>query len=574
MPMRRDIAALADREFDLVVIGAGVYGAAIAWDASLRGLSVALIDKADFGSGTSFNNLKTIHGGIRYLQHADFKRMRESVRERRNLMRIAPHLVHPLPFLVPTYRGSIMKSRTAMRVALFFNDLVSWDRNRIHDRQKHLPAGKTMTRDDCLELAPGIESENLTGGVLWHDAQMHNSDRLTLSFVLSAAEEGAVVANFVEATDLLRDRTRVAGVGARDVVAGTKGLQIRGKLVVNAAGPWVDRLSSSKHRLFHFSKAMNLVTRRVVDRVAIGVTSRRPHRARDAVIDTGGRFLCLIPWRDVTLVGTSHAPYSGSADEVEATEEDVQSLLDDVNEAYPQAELSRSDVRLIHRGLLPMVPGTANGSGVTLVKSYHLEDHRSEGIEGLLSIVGVKYTTARDVAEKAVDRALALLGRDHVVSRSGQRAVVGGDVESFDDFVVSVEGDVPDDVARHLAYTYGTRYREILEGALSPSAEGAEGESRSEKPWGWGPAAFKDARERVVEGSPVLAAEVRHAVREEMATDLASVVLRRTELGTAGHPGAECLEACAAIVQSELGWSDQRKQEEIDSVEEFYRRRT
>ena len=215
-----------------MVVGAGVYGAATAWDASLRGLSVALIDKADFGSGTSFNNLKTIHGGIRYLQHADFKRMRESVRERRNLMRIAPHLVHPLPFLVPTYRGGFMKSRAVMRMALVVNDLVSWDRNRLDDRQKHLPAGRALGRDECLQLAPGLESENLTGGVLWHDAQMHNSDRLTLSFVLSAAEEGAVVANFVEATNLIRARGRVVGVQARDALEDADGLEIRGKLVV------------------------------------------------------------------------------------------------------------------------------------------------------------------------------------------------------------------------------------------------------------------------------------------------------------------------------------------------------
>ena len=244
--MKRDIAALADRELDLLVVGGGVYGAAIAWDAALRGLSVALIEKNDFGSGTSFNNLKTIHGGIRYLQHADFTRMRESVRERRNLMRIAPHLVHPLPFLVPTYSGSVLKSRTAMRVALFVNDLVSWDRNRIDDPQKRLPAGRALGRDECLELAPGIAPENLTGGVLWHDAQMHNSDRLTLSFVLSAAEQGAAVANFVEATELVRRGPRVTGVRARDVIEGTGGLELRAKLVVNAAGPWVDRISGSK----------------------------------------------------------------------------------------------------------------------------------------------------------------------------------------------------------------------------------------------------------------------------------------------------------------------------------------
>ena len=544
--MKRDIAALADREFDLVVVGAGVYGAATAWDASLRGLSVALIDKGDFGSGTSFNNLKTIHGGLRYLQHADFTRMRESVRERRNLMRIAPHLVHPLPFLVPTYRGSLLKSRTAMRAALFVNDLVSWDRNKLVDRQKHLPAGKALTRDACLEMAPGIERDGLTGGVLWYDAQMHNSDRLTLSFVLSAAREGAVVANYVEATELIRDGSQVKGVRARDVLSEDDGLELRGRLVVNATGPWVDGLSPAPRKLFHFSKAMNLVTRPIVGDVAIGVTSRRPHRDADAVVSASGRFLCLVPWRDVTLVGTSHAPFDGRPDELEATEDDIQDLIEDVNEAYPDAKLARGDVRLVHRGLLPRAPGSLNGVGITLQKTYRLDDHREDGIEGLLTIVGVKYTTARDVAEKAVDRALALLQKAPSASRSSETALVGGDIESFDDFVAGAMGDAPTDVMRHLVYTYGSTYKEILKGD----------------------------RERIVPGSPVLAAEVRHAVREEMASDLASVVLRRTELGTAGHPGRAVLEACADVIQSELGWSAGRKQQELESLETFYQRRS
>ena len=544
--MKRDIAAFADRAFDLVIVGAGVYGAATAWDASLRGLSVALIDKGDFGSGTSFNNLKTIHGGLRYLQHADFTRMRESVRERRNLMRIAPHLVHPLPFLVPTYRGSLLKSRTAMRAALFVNDLVSWDRNELADRQKHLPAGRALTRDACLEMARGIEREGLTGGVLWYDAQMHNSDRLTLSFVLSAVKEGAVVANHVEATELIRDGSQVKGVRARDVLSEDDGLELRGRLVVNAAGPWVDGLSPAPRKLFHLSKAMNLVTRPIVGDVAIGVTSRRPHRDEDAVVSAGGRFLCLVPWRDVTLVGTSHAPFDGRPDELEATEEDILELIEDVNEAYPDAKLARRDVRLVHRGLLPRAPGSLNGVGITLQKTYRLDDHREDGIEGLLTIVGVKYTTARDVAEKAVDRALALLQKAPSASRSSETALVGGDIESFDDFVASATGDAPPDVMRHLVYTYGSTYSEILKGD----------------------------RERIVPGSPVLAAEVRHAVREEMASDLASVVLRRTELGTAGHPGRAVLEACADVIQSELGWSAVRKQHELESLETFYRRRS
>ena len=270
--------------------------------------------------------------------------------------------------------------------------------------------------------------------------------------------------------------------------------------------------------------------------------SRRPHRDRDAVIDTGGRFLCLIPWRDVTLVGTAHARYAGTADDLEATEEDIRDLLDDVNDAYPQAQLSREDVRLVHRGLLPMVSGARNGSGVTLVKSYQLDD----SVEGLLSIVGVKYTTARDVAAKVVDRALALTRKTHVASRSGNTPVIGGNIESFDDFVRNAEGDVPADVLRHLVYTYGSRYAELVRGDC----------------------------ERVSDASPVLASELRHAVREEMALDLESVVLRRTELGTAGHPGRATLEACADIVRSELGWSDDRRSSELESLESFYRQRS
>ncbi len=536
--MKRDIAALADREFDLIVVGGGVYGAAVAWDASLRGLSVALIERHDFGSGTSFNNLKTIHGGIRYLQHADFKRIRESVRERRNLMRVAPHLVHPLPFLVPTYEGSLTRSRAALRTAVLLSDLLSWDRNRGLEPGQRLEAGRSLSPRDCLRLAPGLDREGLTGGVVWYDAQMYNSDRLTLSFVLSASERGAVVANHVEATDLLREGNKITGVAARDRLTDTGGLEIRGKLVVNASGPWVDCLlaklrSAARPRLIHLSKAMNLVTRSLVrDRVALG-------------LNRSGRLLCIVPWRDVSIVGTSHAPYLGEPDAFETAEADVRALLDEVNTAYPEAKLVRDDVRLVHRGLLPMVPPTAgstngSGGGVTLLKSYRILDHRDEGLSGLVSIVGVKYTTARDVAEKAVDRCLDLLGKPRVSSRSAVTPLVGGDFESLTNLLSSVS--LP-----HLAYSYGSRCGRVL--------------------------ALGDL-DRVSETSPVLAAEIRYGVREEMALDLASVVLRRTELGSAGHPGRPALERAALLVGEELGWDERKRLDEIETVESFYRVRS
>jgi glycerol-3-phosphate dehydrogenase len=522
--VKRDTGALSSREFDLVIVGGGVYGAAIAWEASLRGLSVALVERNDFGSGTSFNNLKTIHGGVRYLQHGDWKRIRESVRERRTLMRIAPHLVHPLPFLVPTYEGPLKRSRAALRLALLMNDLLSWDRNRGARAEKHLPPGRVLSRDECLALAPSLDPAGLTGGALWYDAQMYNSDRLTLSFVLSAAREGASVANFVEAEGFVRRGGRVLGIVAKDALSGTGGLEIRGRMVVNASGPSVDRLlekaGAPREPLFHASKAMNLVTRPLTENVALGLMR-------------GGPLLCIAPWRHVSLVGTLHLPYDGDPDTCEAKEEDVERLLDGINRVHPAAGLSRKDVRLVHRGLLPAVP---NGRELTLLKSYRIE----ESVEGLLSVVGVKYTTARDVAEKTVDRVLALAGKPHAPSRSAVTPLVGGDFESAADLSRSVGKP-------HLASNYGTLSKDVL--ALSDPAP-------------------------LCDSSPVTGAEVRYAVREEMALDLASVVLRRTELGSAGHPGKAALDRAAAIAGEELSWSEERKRAEIRAVEDFYRARS
>jgi glycerol-3-phosphate dehydrogenase len=522
--VKRDIGALAGREFDLVVVGGGVYGAAIAWDATLRGLTVALIERNDFGSGTSFNSLKTIHGGVRYLQHGDLRRIRESVRERRNLMTIAPHLVHPLPFLVPTYEGSLSRSRAALRLALLVNDLASWDRNQGVRADKHLPPGRTLSREECLKLAPDLDPDGLTGGALWYDAQMYNSDRLTLSFVMSAAREGAVVANFVEAQGFVRERDRIRGVVARDSLSGTEGLEIRGKIVVNAAGPSVDRLletiGAGRKKLFRSSKAMNLVTRPLVGSVALGLTR-------------GGPLLVIAPWRHVSLVGTLHLPYDGDPDGLEAEEADVQRLLDGINRAYPKAELVRSDVRLVHRGLLPAV---SNGQDVTLVKAYTID----ETLEGLFSVVGVKYTTARDVAEKTVDRVLSAMRRPPKASRSATTPLTGGDFEDFADLERAVG-------KAHLAYNYGTLSREVL--AIDDGAP-------------------------LSESTPVTGAEVRYAVREEMAFDLASVVLRRTELGSAGHPGRRALERSAAVIAEELSWGHEKKLSEIECVEDFYRSRS
>jgi glycerol-3-phosphate dehydrogenase len=257
------------------------------------------------------------------------------------------------------------------------------------------------------------------------------------------------------------------------------------------------------------------------------------------------------------LIGTNHTHYKGVPDELEATEEEVQQLLDDINEGYPAAGLRREDVRLVHRGILPMVPPRAGDmDGVTLEKQFQIIDHRKEGLGGLLTVVGVKYTTARDVAEKAVDRVFDSLEKKPPRSRSAETPLYGGNIERFSTYLEDVLAESPSgldaEVCRHLVKTYGSSYREIL-GYIKESPKNSQ---------------------TVTGDSPVLRAEIIHAVREEQALDLASVVLRRTELGSAGHPGRACLETVAEIMAGELGWDRSKIDVELGTTEEIYRRRS
>ncbi|MEJ2748354.1 MAG: FAD-dependent oxidoreductase [Anaerolineae bacterium] len=214
--MKRNTSALTNQEFDLVVVGGGIFGVAAAWDATLRGLSVALIEQGDFGQATSANHFKVVHGGIRYLQHGDVYRIRESSAERSAFLRTAPHLVRPFPFVIPTY-GHGMKSKEAMKIALLLYDLFTFDRNRgIKDERNHVPSGHTISRQECRAMFPDLDPTGLTGAAIFHDGQMYNPPRLTLAFVQSAAAAGAVVANYVQATGFLRQGNQVYGVTAVD----------------------------------------------------------------------------------------------------------------------------------------------------------------------------------------------------------------------------------------------------------------------------------------------------------------------------------------------------------------------
>jgi glycerol-3-phosphate dehydrogenase len=386
--VQRDLASLFDREHDVLVVGGGIHGAAAAWDAAQRGLAVALVEAADFGSGTSWNSLKTIHGGLRHLQRADVPALRESVRERRALLRIAPAIVRPLAFVVPAY-GHGLKGREALAVAVRLNDLLSRDRNQGLREDRQLPRGRVLSRPQVLGLVPGLSPQGITGGIEWTDAQVESSERLVMGFLHAAAEAGATLANRAEVEALARSPARVTGARVRDVETGEVG-EVRARLVLNAAGPGIDPLL----------ERTGLPPRRIPLLSAWNLVLRRPVAKERAVGASGeGRFLFLVPWRDRAMVGTGYAA-PGEADAA------IRAFRADASRAFPWAGLEDADVSLVHRGL---VPGTG---GDALWTRSRLVDHEAEdGVGGLVSMIGVKYTTARGLAEKAVDLALRRLGR-------------------------------------------------------------------------------------------------------------------------------------------------------------------
>ena len=399
--MKRDLTRLAGQRFDLLVVGAGIYGACVARDAALRGLRVAIIDRADFGGATSHNSFKLIHGGLRYLQHLDLPRVRQSLAERRFWLRAAAHLIRPLRFVIPTY-GHGSRGREALWCALRMHDLIGFDRNRDLPPSQRVPPGRVLSREELFALIPGISGEGVTGGVAWYDGQMEDADRVLLECLLDAADAGAEVANYVAAAGFLGDEARLEGVRARDVLAGDE-FEIRAALTVNCAGPWVAELLRLAPRplatdgIAGFAKGMNLVTRRLLEgEHAVGVASAR---RSDAIVGESARLYFITPWAGQSVIGTADLPYGGPPDGWRITEADVLQFIAEVNAAYPAAGLRPEDVRYCYGGLSP-AEGEANGQ-VRLSRQALIRDHgQSDALAGLISVLGVKYTTARLVAER------------------------------------------------------------------------------------------------------------------------------------------------------------------------------
>ena len=406
--MQRNLKQLDNHEFDIVIAGGGIYGAALAREAALRRLSAAVIDKGDFCCATSANSLKIIHGGLRYLQQADIIRVRESVRERRAMLRIAPHLISPLPCLMPT--KGLFKSKAAMFAALLVNDILSADRNKGVTPGRHLSRGRIVSHSELESMMQGHHVCG-SGAAVWNDAVSDNSERIVVEMVESAVDNGACAANYLELTGFVRKNGDVCGIKVHDAIGGAD-FEMRAKLVINAAGPWsndvLKKLDGDAPPLpYALALGMNAVlTREIIPTYAAGLPCQEDGPDK-------GRLMFIMPWQGTTMGGTFYRHYTDSSiDAMNPTESDIQQLINQLNSALPSATITTDDISRIHAGLLPCRQGRAADSDPKLLRHYKLVDHaRRDGIEGLITVLGVKYTTARDVAERTVTLAARKLGK-------------------------------------------------------------------------------------------------------------------------------------------------------------------
>jgi glycerol-3-phosphate dehydrogenase len=529
-------AALAGRAFDVLIVGGGVIGAGIARDAALRGLRVALFEQADFGGGTTSGSTRLVHGGLRYLEMLDFALVRMDLRERETLLKIAPHLVKPLEFLVPWY-GRRLFMRWRLRIGMLLYDLLSFD--------KSLPNHRWLSRAEVAAAEPHLVSDNLQGAASYYDAQVELPERLCLENILDAREHGACAFNHTEVVDALRGADgRVNGLRVRDVMSGEMA-DVRGAIVVNAAGPWFDgvaaRLASAAadasigKASSGASNATSRVKRRV--RTTKGVHVACPRVIERAVVLSSpidGRLFFAIPWLGYTWIGTTDTDFDGDPTHARANADDVAYLMESVKRFLPLLDAER--IVFSNAGVRALVMKGGTESSVS--RLHAIKDEAASGVPGLISVLGGKITGYRAIAEEATDRVCRALG----VSRACETAtrLLPGARPSPAD---AIAAPPPAAVQSHLTALYGTRAAEVIHLASVDRSLAA----------------------RLTPSSLDIAAQVIFAVRAEQCLRLSDFLLRRTRLGFSADQGLSAAPRVAELMASELGWTPARTASELDA---------
>lgn len=523
--MERDWQRALAEPFDLVIIGGGINGTGAARDAARRGLRVCLLERRDFGYGTTGRSTRLIHGGLRYLAQADFGLVRESLRERERLLGNAPHLVRAIPFLVPFYKG-MTPGPAKLRMGLALYDLLSYDRS--------VPGHRILSRDEVLDLEPNLNPEGLTGGAVYYDAQVSFVERLCVENALDAHAHGAVLLNHTEVTSLIHDErgVQVTGVTARDRLTGETGA-IRGTVVLDATGPWLGKMHGDGGARVRMTKGIHLVTPPVTGHAVL-------------LFASDGRVFFSIPWFGVSLTGTTDTDFREDVDRVHATREDVSYLQSSTRRYFPTAPLDEVAYTTAGIRALLSVEGVSESE---ITRRHLILDHgKHGGPQHLVSIVGGKITPFRDVTEEAVDVAARLLG---VKQGSDTKAapLPGGDLPRGDAFERyreeaarkgAARAGIPEETVAHLVDIYGSRHEAVLDRIVKDPRLGRPLCPHARDVW----------------------AQVDFAVDEELARSTGDVLLRRIPAGYTLCQAEEVAGEVAARIGERLGWSPERVRED------------
>lgn len=485
--MFRDISRFANKEYDLLVIGGGINGAAVANIASGAGMSVALIEKGDFASGTSSKSTKLIHGGIRYLENFEFDLVAESLHERFVAIQSTPYLVKPLPFVIPVYSGD-RRPLWMMKLGVYLYDRLS-GRYKIGQHQ-------TLTKEQIIQMAPGIKQERLAGGVLYYDAQMDDA-RLCLENILSADQKRAHIINYAEVISFMKESGRAVGVRVKDLL-GVHAVSIRAKRIVSTVGPWTNaflKLDNEKNTpLVRTTKGIHLVYR--------GQISDLPAGRQAALLLTAEnerRIFFVIPWKGNSLIGTTDTDFKDSPDRVSVEDADIDYLLKEAKRFFPALNFRRENIIATFAGLRPLVAQPGNPSKVSRKHVIH------ETSSGVIFVMGGKYTTYRKIAQDCLSYVLKgkarFSGDEYPLFGSGR----------IEEPVAMIAGQfgVSKETVEYLRGIYGTKYTDVL--------SFIKVNEQSRKP--------------LCTCSPAIEAQVFYAIKNEMAVTPDDVIWRRLSLG-------------------------------------------
>lgn len=519
------LAALAGERFDVVIIGGGIIGAGIARDAAIRGLRVALFEKHDFGSGTTAGSTRLVHGGLRYLEMLDFGLVRMDLRERETLLRIAPHLVKPLEFVLPFY-GSSLFYRCKMKLGMTLYDLLSYD--------KSLPRHRFLSPAELKKMEPSLCQQDLQGAMAYFDAQANSPERLCLENIIDAREQGAQTFNYAEVTGAVSTGEVIQGIRVRDLLSDDRTeVSVEGRVIVNASGPWFDRVAGEltgpgMDTQIRTTKGVHIGCPPVTNRAVVVFSC------------VDGRLMFVIPWLGLSWIGTTDTEFAGDPATAHATSADVDYVLRSVTDYFPV--LKTEQVYFSNAGVRALVKEPGPNSSVS--RKHRIIDGAHSGAGNLISVLGGKITGYRAIAEEAVDAVCAKL-KVNAPCMTATNSLPGARGDAQPDGVAGA--GLEDETIKHLFELYGSRATEVLQ--LAASAE--------------------RLREPLSPYAPDIAAQVVFAVRAEQCARLVDFLLRRTLLGFSRDQGQSAVAGAAALLAEEIGWSPERTKAEISLYEEY-----